>query len=131
MTEDDQPVPAATVNISSPVTATTDGEGVYQLDVYQLALWAGNWGWVTHPLYEDTRKIVPWAPGQADVTQNCRLYRSMTLVAGEAARLAISPNNSVCTNDDAEFLYRMVHVTMPSSGTLLLDTIADDPSNTF
>jgi hypothetical protein len=25
----------------------------------------------------------------------------------------------------------MVHVTVPSSGTLVLDTIPDDPSNTF
>jgi hypothetical protein len=133
LTEDDQPVPAATVKmLGSPVPATTDGNGVYQLDVSEPALWTGNWGWVTHPLYEDTQKVVPWAAGQADVTQNFRLYRSMTLAAGESAHLAITPDSSVCTNDAPQFyLCRTVHIAVPSSGTLVLDTIADDSANTF
>ena len=55
----------------------------------------------------------------------------MTLAAGESAHLAITPDNSWCTGDNLGFVCRTVHVTVPSSGTLVLDTIADDPSNTF
>jgi hypothetical protein len=131
LTEDDHPVPAATVKIGSSLTATTDGNGVYQLDLSEPAQWLGEWGWVTHTLYEDTEKGVRYAPGQTDVTQNFRLYRSMTLAAGDSAHLAITPDNSVCTNDDDVYICRKVHVSVPSGGTLVLDTIADDPSNTF
>jgi hypothetical protein len=74
---------------------------------------------------------VPWRPSQTDVTQNFRLYRSVTLAAGESVHLAITPDNSWCTSDEVSFVCRIVHVTVQTSGTLVLDDIADDPSNTF
>ena len=74
---------------------------------------------------------MPWRPSQTDVTQNFRLYRSVTLAAGESVHLAITPDNSWCTSDEVSFVCRIVHVTVPTSGTLVLDAIADDPSNTF
>ena len=55
----------------------------------------------------------------------------MTLAAGESVHLAITPDNSVCESDEVSFVCRIVHVTVPTSGTLVLDAIADDPSNTF
>ena len=72
-------------------------------------------------------------PGQTDVTKNFRMYRSMTLAAGESAHLAITPDNSLCSDQEGyhESLCRRVHLNVPSSATLVLDTIADDPSNTF
>jgi len=137
LTEDGRPVPAATVFIAASghsylrVNATTDGNGSYQLALDLPASWAGvNSARVTHPLYDDTVNInVSWAPGQIDVTKNFQLYRSV-IAAGESAHLAITRDNSE-GGDNGEFLYRMVHVTVPSSGTLVLDTIPDDPSNTF
>ena len=135
LTEDGRPVPGATVFItwsgpsSRPVNATTDGNGFYQLALDQPASSAGTTGAnVTHPLYDDSVNIyVYWAPGQTDVTKNFRLYRS-TMAAGESSHLAITRDNSE-GGDEGEFLYRKVHVTVPSSGTLVLDTIADDSSN--
>ena len=128
-------MPAATVSFTPGTTggwanATTDGNGSYQLTLDQPASWAGTHARVTKALYEDTAVVVPWLPSQTDVTQNFRLYRSVTLAAGESAHLAITPDNSVC-GEEGEFLCRKIHVTVPSSGTLVLDTIADDPSNTF
>ena len=138
LTEDDQPVPAATVSFLPSGTprneehATTDGNGFYQLTLDQPASWAGTYASVTQALYEDTLRVtVPWAPDQTDVTKNFRLYRSVTLAAGESVHLAITPDNSVCESDEVSFVCRIVHVTVPTSGTLVLDAIADDPSNTF
>jgi len=137
LTEDGGPVPAATVSFQPSGTprneehATTDGHGFYQLTLDQPASWAGTHARVTQALYEDTAVEVPWLPSQTDVTKNFRLYRSVTLAAGESAHLAITPDNSWCTGENLGFLCRTVHVTVPSSGTLVLDTIADDPSNTF
>ena len=137
LTEGGRPVPAATVSFQPSGTprnvenATTDGNGFYQLTLDQPASWAGTHARVTQPLYEDTLVVVPWPPTQTDVTQNFRLYQSVTLAAGESAHLAITPDNSLCTGDNLGFVCRTVHVTVPSSGTLVLDTIADDPSNTF
>jgi hypothetical protein len=136
LTEDGRPVPAATISftpgtIGGWAYATTDGNGSYQMGLDQPASWAGTHATVSHPLYDDTvNKLVPWATDRTDVTQNFRLYRS-ALAAGESAHLAITPDNSLCTGDNLGFLCRKVHVTVPSSGTLMLDTIADDPSNTF
>jgi hypothetical protein len=136
LSEDGQPVPGATVSLQPSLTprnvesATTDSNGVYQMVLDQPPSY-GTWGTVTHPLYEDTLKVVPWVPSQTDVTQNFPLYRTMTLAAGDSSHLAITPDNSLCVADEAEFLCRKVHVTVPSSGTLVLDTIADDPANTF
>ena len=136
LTEDGGPVPAATVSFQPSGTprneehATTDGNGSYQMGLDQPASWAGTHATVSHPLYDDTvNKLVPWATVRTDVTQNFRLYRS-ALAAGESAHLAITPDNSAC-GEEGEFLCRKIHVTVPSSGTLVLDTIADDPSNTF
>jgi hypothetical protein len=135
LTEDGQRVPAATVwfaNEKGPLNTTTDGNGFYQPAVDQPASWVGMYVRVTHPLYEDTQGIdLSWAPGQTDVTKNFRLYRSVTLAAGESVHLAITPDNSFCTSDEVSFVCRIVHVTVPTSGTLVLDTIADDSSNIF
>jgi hypothetical protein len=137
LTEDGGPVPAATVSFQPSGTprneehATTDGNGSYQLTLDQPASWAGTHARVTQALYEDTAVVVPWLPSQTDVTQNFRLYRSVTLAAGESVHLAITPDNSWCTSDEVSFVCRIVHVTVPTSGTLVLDTIANDPSNTF
>jgi hypothetical protein len=135
LTEDGGPVPAATVTFppGSPggwANATTDGNGFYQMALDQPASWAGTHARVTQALYDDTAVVVPWLPSQTDVTQNFRLYRS-ALAAGESAHLAITPDNSWCTSDEVSFVCRIVHVTVPTSGTLVLDAIADDPSNTF
>ena len=136
LTEDGGPVPAATVSftpgtIGGWANATTDGNGSYQMALDQPASWAGTHATVTHPLYDDTvNKLVPWLPSETDVTQNFRLYRSVTLAARESAHLAITPDNAVC-GEEGEFLCRKIHVTVPSSGTLVIDSIADDPPNTF
>ena len=109
LTEDGGPVPAATVSFQpsgSPRNeehTTTDGNGFYQLALDQPASWAGTHARVTQALYEDTAVVVPWLPSQTDVTQNFRLYRSVTLAAGESAHLAITPDNSLCTGDDGVF----------------------------
>src|SRR5712691_8042292 len=105
LTEDGGPVPAATVTFTpgSPegwANATTDGNGFYQMALDQPASWAGTHARVTHALYEDTAVVVPWLPSQTDVTQNFRLYRSVTLAAGESAHLALTPDNSTCTGDN-------------------------------
>jgi carboxypeptidase family protein len=141
LTEDGRPVPAATVSFPVSNTGTnyeanvtTDGNGFYQLALHQPSPWSGTHARVSQILYDDTEVDVAFGPGQTDVTKNFRLYRSMTLPAGESAHLAITPDNSLCWNPDddlGEYLCRKVHVTVPSSGTLVLDTIADDPSNTF
>jgi len=138
LTEDGQPVPAATVSFQPSGTprneehATTDGNGFYQLTLDQPASWAGTYASVTQVLYDDTQRVnVPWAPGQTDVTKSFRLYRSVTMAAGESIHLAITSDNSWCTSDEVSFVCRIVHVTAPTSGTLVLDAIADDPSNTF
>jgi hypothetical protein len=34
-------------------------------------------------------------------------------------------------SEEVSFVCRIVHVTVPTSGTLVLDAIADDPANTF
>jgi hypothetical protein len=131
LTEDGQPVPGATVSMNT--TATTDGNGFYRLTLYEPAPWAGGYAKVTHPLYENTVTLVGIDPAQTDVTKNFRLFRSVTLVAGESAHLAITPDSSLCDGADeyTEFLCRKVHVTVPSSGTLVLEAIGDDPSNPF
>jgi hypothetical protein len=129
LTEDGRPVSGATVFIGT--SATTDGNGFYQLALNDPAQSAGTTSAkVTHPLYDDTVNIyVPWAPSQTDVMKDFRLYRSV-MAAGDSSHLAITRDNSE-GGDEGEFLYRKVHVTVPSSGTLALDTIADDPSNAF
>jgi hypothetical protein len=134
LTEDGQPVPAATVSWRSPggpAIATTDGNGFYDLTVDQSESWAGTFAQVTHALYDDTYVEVDWVPGQTDVTHNFRLYRSITLAAGESTHLTITPENSLCTSDEVSFVCRIAHVTVPTRSTLVLDTIANDPSNTF
>jgi len=137
LTDDGRPMPDATVSIarsgpsSLPVNATTDGSGSYKLALDLPASWAGvNSARITHPLYDDTVNInVSWVPGHTDVTKNFRLYRSI-MAAGQSAHLAITRDNSN-GGDNGEMFYRLVHVTVPSSGTLVVDAIADDPSNTF
>ena len=60
LTEDGQPVPAATVSFQPSGTprneehAATDGSGFYQLTLDQPASWAGTHARVTQALYEDT-----------------------------------------------------------------------------
>src|SRR5712691_4081763 len=91
LTDDGRPVPAATVwflrsTTGTPygtghfdeVNATTDGSGFYQLAWDQPASWTGTRARVTQPLYEDTVAEVPYMAGQTEVTQNLRLYRSVT-----------------------------------------------------
>ena len=132
LTEDGQPLPAATVSLRSPrgpANATSDGNGVYQLTLDQSASWAGTFAQVTHVLYDDTYVEVDWVPGQTDVTHNFRLYRTITLAAGDSARLTMTPDNSLCESDEVSFVCRIVHVTVPVSSTLVIDTIADDPSS--
>jgi hypothetical protein len=143
LTEDGRPVPAATVSFPSrlassnylngAVNATTDGNGSYLQAVDQPASWSGVIARATQTLYENTVVEVDFMPGQTEVTHNIRLYQSTNLAAGESAHLAITRDNSLCVDDDDEltFLCRAVHVTVPSSGTVMLDTIADDPSNMF
>jgi hypothetical protein len=145
LTEDGRPVPGALVwflrsanglpsgtGRADEVNATTDGNGFYQLALDQPASWASALARVTQTLYEDTVGEVDWGPGPGlNVTQNFRLYRSVALAAGESAHLAITRDNSMCDPSDEPFFCRTVHVTVRSSGTLVLDTIADDPPNTF
>jgi hypothetical protein len=86
---------------------------------------------VRHPLYDDTANItVPWALNQTDLTKNFRLYRYV-MTAGQSAHLALTSDNTRLVGENFEFLVRLVHITVPSRGTLVLDTIPDDPSNTF
>jgi hypothetical protein len=124
LTEDGRPVVGA---------AATDGNGFYQEALYQPAAWTGcPQARVTHPLYEDTEDAMGWDPGQLDVTRNFRLYQSVTLTAGASVHLVMTRDNALCSDDDVTVRRcRKVHVTVPSSGTLVLDTLPDDASLTF
>jgi hypothetical protein len=124
-------VPDARVEVvvSASPAAVTDGNGYFDLAATLLVSGHvfGTGVTITKAGYEDTHT---WAAGLNDVTQDFRLYPIMNMAAGEAAHLAITPDNSLCGIEE-EFRCRTVHVVMPSSGTLVLDTIAEDPSNAF
>jgi hypothetical protein len=51
------------------------------------------------------------------------------MTAGQSAHFPLTSDNSRA-GDNFEFLVRWVHITVPWSGTLVLDTIPNDPSNT-
>jgi hypothetical protein len=128
--ENGMPVPGARVEMySASPAAVTDDNGYY--DLAAMLLVSGNVFGTDMTIakggYEDTHS---WVAGLNDVTQNFRLYRIVNIAAGQAVHLAITPDNSLCGFEE-EFRCRTVHVVMPSSGTLVLDTIADDPSNAF
>ena len=77
--------------------------------------------------YEDTHG---WAAGTGDTTQDFRLYRITSVTAGETLRLTLSSENSLCGLDD-EFRCRAIHILVPSTGTLVLDTLTADPATPF
>ena len=71
-----------------------------------------------------------WAPGTTDVTQDFRLYQPLTVTAGEAVHLTIGPDNSLC-GLEIEFRCRPIYIRAPTSGTVVLDTVPDDPGFAF
>jgi hypothetical protein len=135
ISEDGTPVDGATVvlddgfgQFSAPVV--TAGNGFYQASArVQLPPfhYFGTQALITRSGYEETDG---WAPGTTDTTQDFRLYRPLTVTAGDAVHLAISPDNSLC-GFELEFRCRAIHIQAPTSGTIALDTMADDPANVF
>lgn len=129
--ENGVPVPGARLEMfaSSSAPVVTDGNGYYDMAAALLVSGQvfGNELTITKAGYETTHA---WVPGLDDTTQDFRVYHVLTLAAGDSVHLAIDPDNSLCGLDD-EFRCRTIRVVMPSSGTLALETIADDPSNAF
>ena len=71
-----------------------------------------------------------WAAGTGDTTQDFRLYRIISITAGETVHSALTSDNSLCGFEE-EFRCRAVHVLVPSSGTLSIPSRAvADSSNT-
>jgi hypothetical protein len=129
--ESGMPLPGARVEVfsASSSPAVTDGNGYYDLAAMLMVSGHvfGTDVTITKAGYEDTHA---WVPGLDDLTQDFRLYRIMNITAGQSVHLAITPDNSLCGFEE-EFRCRTLHVVAPSSGTLVLDTIADDPSTAF
>ena len=68
--------------------------------------------------------------GLADVSKDYRLYRTRTITAGSAARLAIEPDDPWC-GFEAEWTCRVVRIRAPQAGTLIVEAIPDDAASHF
>jgi hypothetical protein len=119
------PVAGATVSqaFTSTLPVMTDGNGSYALST---TLGTGDFGtpvWISKPGYDDTHG---WAD-RNDARHDFRLYRPVTLDAGESVRTAITGDSSMC-GFDFEYRCRLVRVRIPATGTLILETAADNPA---
>jgi hypothetical protein len=108
----------------------TDGSGAFQVSAAVYPPPADDYGnevVITRNGYEATDG---WVPGTTDVTQDFLLYRPLTVTAGEAVHLTIGPDNSLC-GWEIEFRCRPIHIRAATSGTVVLDTVPDDPGFAF
>ena len=121
------PISGATVTqpYSSSAAATTDVNGHYTIAARLTGADFGTFVWVSKPGYEDTHSF---AGGNNDGRYDFKLYRPVTITAGTAIRMAITADNSMCGFDD-EFRCRLLHVTTPTTGTLIVETAADNPAD--
>ena len=124
----DDGTPVAGAMVTQPFASTspvmTDGNGSYALST---TLAAGDFGtpvWISKAGYDDTHG---WADGRNDGRHDFRLYRPVTIDAGESARTAITGDSSMC-GFDFEYRCRVVRVRIRSTGTLILQTAADNPA---
>src|SRR5262252_953951 len=109
---------------SSSTPATTDVNGHYAIAARLTGGDFGTFVWMSKPGYEDTHSF---AAGSNDGRYDFKLYRPVTITAGSGIRMAITADNSMCGFDD-EFRCRLLHVTTPTSGTLIVETAADNPA---
>ena len=121
------PISGATVTqpYSSSTPATTDVNGHYAIAAKLTGGDFGTFVWMSKPGYEDTHSF---AAGSNDGRYDFKLYRPVTIMAGTGIRMAITADNSMCGFDD-EFRCRLLHVTTPTSGTLIVETAADNPAD--
>jgi len=125
--DDGAPISGATVTqpYSSSTPATTDVNGQYAIAARLTGGDFGTFVWMSKPGYEDTHSF---AAGSNDGRYDFKLYRPVTITAGSGIRMAITADNSMCGFDD-EFRCRLLHVTTPTSGTLIVETAADNPAD--
>lgn len=121
------PISGATITqpYSSSTPATTDVNGQYTIAARLTGGDFGTFVWISKPGYEDTHSF---AAGSNDGRFDFKLYRPVTMTAGTAIRTAITADNSMCGFDD-EFRCRLLHVTAPTTGTLIVETAADNPAD--
>jgi hypothetical protein len=101
---------------------TTDGNGYF---VMSAPLYAGDNGTfvsITKPGYEDT---LGWADARNDGRHDFRLFRPVTIVAGDTAHFTLNNDSSLC-GSEGEYRCRSLHITAPTTGTLIIDTLASD-----
>jgi hypothetical protein len=113
---------------SAPVL--TDGSGVFQASATVYPPPFHDYGdevLISKNGYEGTDG---WVPGTTDVTQDFLLYRPLTVTAGEAVHLTLGPENSLC-GWEIEFRCRPIYIRAPTSATVVLDTVPDDPASAF
>jgi hypothetical protein len=129
VTDGDDGSPIASAAVSSlyssfPPTAT-DGNGYFDL---AAAVGTGsppfNYLTITKPGYDPTYTS---ATGNRDERHDFHLYRPLNASAGNTTVVALSDDNSFCGLDD-EFRCRAVYVAIPSTGTLVMDSSANDPT---
>jgi hypothetical protein len=129
VTDGDDGTPVANATVTQPFPpsspAITDGAGSYVLSTTLATGDVGTFVFISKPGYDDTHG---WADGRADGRHDFRLYRPVTVTAGESAHVAITADSSMC-GFDFEYRCRLVHVRVPSSGTLILQTAADNSAS--
>jgi hypothetical protein len=120
------PIAGATVTqpFSSVTPATTDGNGYYDIAVSESVWDYGIPIWISKPGYDDTHG---WADANDGKRHDFRLFRPITIAAGAATHVTISADNSLCGFDD-DYRCRLVRVAAPSSGTLVVQSTADNPA---
>jgi hypothetical protein len=105
----------------------TDGDGGYTLS----GVATGDFGTfvsISKPGYEDMHA---WVDGRNDVRHDFRLYRPVTINAGESARtVCLIPESAHGTNAASAVMAGMrAPAGVPSTGTVILETAADNPAD--
>jgi hypothetical protein len=128
--DDTSPIGGATVAAlySSFPSASTDGNGYFDL-VASVASGAYpvNYLTITKPGYDRTDT---WVSGNRDERRDFHLYRPLNISAGVSTQVGLSDDNSLCGLDD-EFRCRTVYIGIPSNGTLVMDTAANDSTGLY
>jgi hypothetical protein len=133
---DYQPVPAVRVDVypwvggsalyGSIVSTLTDASGAYVVDFNAVRSASGAVaGLLTDKAgYEpDDRGFI--RPSGSTAVQSLRIYRIRRLVPGESTHIVVAPDDPHCGIDD-EWVCRTVRVTSSSSGTIMIETVADN-----
>lgn len=126
------PVEGATVRWTwpnqAPASATTDGQGVYDLVIETAIQFATSSIGIRAEKagYEANWQYVSLLQNPS---QNFRLRRRVQIAAGESIRVEVGPDDSFCGLAD-EWRCRRVRVFSSRSGTLTLEVVPDNPAST-